>query len=133
MVRLSTAATPADRVNAVIDASFGDAQFEDGVFSVWLALYGNARRSERLRRILMLYHSRLHTNLLYNLRRLMRTVEAERTAEGIAAMVDGLWLRYALTGKPSDPGEPRSLTREYFAQCLERSSRSALGGLRQAS
>lgn len=133
VARLATAATPADRVNAVIDASFGDAQFEDGVFSVWLALYGNARRSERLQRILMLYHSRLHTNLLYNLRRLMTTGEAERTAEGMAAMVDGLWLRYALTGKPNDPDEPRSLTREYFAQCLERSSRSARGGLRQVS
>ena len=44
-----------------------------------------------------------------------------RLAEGIGAMIDGLWLRYALTGKPNDPETPRALTRDYLAAFLERS------------
>ena len=36
-------------------------------------------------------------------------------------MIDGLWLRYALTGKPEHPETPRALTRDYLAAALERS------------
>ena len=114
VARQRDARTPRQRVNAVIDASFGDAQFDEEVFSAWLALYGNARQSERLRGILTLYHRRLHANLMHDLVRLMDRPRAARLAEGIAAMIDGLWLRYALTGKPPNPEHPRAITRAYF-------------------
>jgi len=133
VARLSAAATPAERIAAVIDATFGDSQFDESVFSAWLALYGNARHSERLQRILLLYHRRLEANLMFDLRKLMTSGEAARTAEGIAAMIDGLWLRYALTGKPDDPEQPRGLTRDYFAAALKRSSPPLHGSLRVAS
>ncbi len=47
---------------------------------------------------------------------LMKAIEDRRReiADGIAAMIDGLWLRYALTGKPSHVEEPRALTRAYL-------------------
>ncbi len=108
------AATPQARVNAIIDASFGEAQFKEEVFSAWLALYGNARQSERLQRILALYHRRLRANLLYDLLKLMDRAQAVCLAEGLAAMIDGLWLRYALTGHPKNPEHPRGVARSYF-------------------
>lgn len=114
VARQSTARGPRERVLAVIDASFGDGQFDEKVFSAWLALYGNARQSERLQRILALYHRRLRSNLLFDLCLLMPRQRALNLAEGIAAMIDGLWLRYALVGRPGDPRHPRALTRAYF-------------------
>lgn len=114
VARQRNATTPRQRVNAIIDASFGDAQFDEQVFSAWLALYGNARQSERLQRILALYHRRLRANLMHELVQLMDRPRAARLAEGIGAMIDGLWLRYALTGKPDDPEHPRAITRSYF-------------------
>ena len=114
VARQRGARTPRQRVNAVIDASFGDAQFDEEVFSAWLALYGNARQSERLRGILTLYHRRLRANLMHDLVRLVDRPRAAGLAEGIAAMIDGLWLRYALTGKPPNPEHPRAITRAYF-------------------
>jgi hypothetical protein len=48
-------------------------------------------------------------------------------------MIDGLWLRYALTGKPDDPETPRALTRDYFAASLEQSFNRVHEGLREAS
>lgn len=123
--RLSAAGTPQDRICAIIDACFGDNQFDERVFSAWLALYGNARNSERLSDILALYHRRLRSSLLHDLRRIMPEKGALKLAEGIAAMIDGLWLRYALTGKPDDPETPRALTREYFAAALQHSSKAA--------
>jgi TetR/AcrR family transcriptional repressor of bet genes len=99
----------------VIDASFGDGQFGDHVFSAWLALYGNARKSERLQQIVMLYHRRLHANLVYGLRQMVGNAAANRLAESIASMIDGLWLRYALLGPPASADIPRALTR----RCLD--------------
>lgn len=125
VTRLSRAATAEDRICAIIDACFGDNQFDERVFSAWLALYGNARNSERLSDILTLYHRRLRSSLLHDLKRIMPDHRALKLAEGIAAMIDGLWLRYALTGKPDDPETPRALTREYFAAALQHSSKAA--------
>ena len=131
--RLSAATTPTERICAIIDASFGEAQFDAQVFSAWLALYGNARQSQRLQRILEVYHRRLNSSLLHDLRKLMDDAAARRLAEGIAAMIDGLWLRYALASQPPDPEVPRSLTREYFAAACEQTSNTDKGGLRVAS
>ena len=131
--RLQQSADPRQRICAIIDACFGDAQFDEQVFSAWLALYGNARKSLRLRNILVLYHRRLKSCLLHDLRRLVPEAEALRLAEGIAAMIDGLWLRYALTGKPDHPETPRALTRDYLAAALARAFNSSAGRLNRHS
>ena len=129
VARLQRAGEPVERIRAIIDACFGDAQFDEQVFSAWLALYGNARQSARLKNILSLYHRRLRSSLLHDLRRMVEEAEALRLAEGIAAMIDGLWLRYALTGKPEDPETPRALTRDYLAAALARTSNLPRAGL----
>lgn len=131
--RLQHSDDPRQRICAIIDACFGDAQFDEQVFSAWLALYGNARKSIRLRNILVLYHRRLKSSLLHDLRRLVPEGEAVRLAEGIAAMIDGLWLRYALTGKPDHPETPRALTRDYLAAALARPFNSGNGRLNMHS
>lgn len=133
VARLSRTADPAGRIRAIIDACFGDAQFDEQVFSAWLALYGNARHSPRLMNILSVYHRRLRSSLLHDLRRLVPEADAQRLAEGIAAMIDGLWLRYALTGKPGDPETPRALTRDYLAAALSQTSTPARAGLNMRS
>ena len=127
--RLARAADPGQRINAIIEACFGEQQFDEQVFSAWLALYGNARQSDRLRRIVAIYHRRLRSSLVHELRRLVPEADARRISEGIGAMIDGLWLRYALTGKPDNPETPRALTRDYLAASLERSFNPAPTGL----
>ena len=133
VVRLSRAAGPVERICAIIASCFGDAQFDERVFSAWLAIYGNARQSIRLTNILTIYHRRLRSSLLHDLRRLVPEPQALRLADGIAAMIDGLWLRYALTGKPDDPETPRALTRDYLAAGLDRAFNAADGGLNMAA
>jgi TetR/AcrR family transcriptional repressor of bet genes len=112
-MRMAAARTPIERIYAIIHASYGDEQFSEEVFSAWLALYGNARDSDKLQRILRIYHKRLHSNLLYNLVPLIGRARAQDVALGIGALIDGLWLRYALTGRPEDAETPRALTRAY--------------------
>lgn len=129
VIRLAHASEPRQRLRAIIDACFGEAQFDEQVFSAWLALYGNARQSDRLRSILAIYHRRLRSSLLHELRRLLPDPEARRLADGIAAMIDGLWLRYALTGKPDAPETPRALTRDYLDAFLDGAFKTRGGGL----
>jgi TetR/AcrR family transcriptional regulator, transcriptional repressor of bet genes len=112
-MRMRLSKTPIERIYAIIHASYGDEQFSEEVFSAWLALYGNARDSDKLQRILRIYHKRLHSNLLYNLVPLIGRERAHEVALGIAALIDGLWLRYALTGRPDNAETPRALTRAY--------------------
>jgi len=131
--RLSLAAGPEQRICAIIDACFGEGQFDEQVFSAWLALYGNARQSDRLRKIVSIYHRRLQSSLLHELRLIVSEAEALRISEGIGAMIDGLWLRYALTGKPDDPETPRALTRDYLAASLDRAFNPGCSGLNMPS
>lgn len=123
--RLSAARSPLGRLYAIIDASFGERQFEERVFSAWLALYGSARLSPRLQRIVHVYHRRLRSNLMHDLRKLLDGERAAEIAEGVAAMIDGLWLRYALAGKPEDPLRPRTMSRDYVRATLGAFSESS--------
>lgn len=124
LARYAVACTPRERLDAIIDACFGDLQFSPEVIAAWLGLYGNARHSAALQRIVTLYHRRLHSNLLAALMPLAGKRDAARIAEGTAAMIDGLWVRYALTGGTDDPGHPRRLTRNYLDAELALLSRS---------
>jgi TetR/AcrR family transcriptional repressor of bet genes len=133
VARLAGTSDPRQRIRSIIDACFSDAQFDEQVFSAWLALYGNARQSPRLMNILSVYHRRLRSSLLHDLRRIVNEAEALRLADGIAAMIDGLWLRYALTGKPDHPETPRALTRDYLSAALARPSNAAPARLHMTS
>jgi TetR/AcrR family transcriptional repressor of bet genes len=118
VARYASARGPFERLNSVINACFGDVQFSPEVVAAWLGLYGTARQSERLQAILTIYHRRLRSNLVNDLRALVPPQEAARIAEGIAAMIDGLWVRYALMGGVDDPLIPRTLTRDYLTAAL---------------
>src|SRR5690606_22835012 len=52
VVRLRRAQTPMERVHAIVDACLADEQFAPEVMAGWLALYGEAKHSPRLLRIL---------------------------------------------------------------------------------
>jgi transcriptional repressor BetI len=98
---LSVAHTPHERVIAVIAVNFSEKQFQPETIAAWLAFYVEAQKSPALRRLLRIYARRLHSNLMSGLRALVPHGEADRAAEGIAAMIDGLYIRRALKqGEP---------------------------------
>lgn len=123
--RFATAKGPRERLDAVIHACFGDVQFSPEVIAAWLGLYGSASHSPALQSILVLYHRRLRSNLCHELRQLVPAGDAARIAEGVAAMIDGLWVRHALTGGVQDPEIPRGLTRDYLTASLALARKNA--------
>ncbi|GAB4067210.1 betaine-aldehyde dehydrogenase [Ancylobacter sonchi] len=96
-MRLAAAASPRERVEAVIEANLAPEEFGKPSSSVWLAFWGQALHSERLRRVQKVYQSRMRSNLRHAVRPLVREDEADRIAIAVAAIIDGLWLRSTLS------------------------------------
>jgi TetR/AcrR family transcriptional regulator, transcriptional repressor of bet genes len=96
VLALARAATPRERVSAVIRVSFDADQFAPEVVAAWLAFYSEAQRFEEVRRLLVLYARRLQSNLLSGLTPLCGRAGAQRIAEGAAALIDGLYIRRSL-------------------------------------
>ncbi len=97
--RLATARTPLERLHAVVDGNFAPGQFEPQVIAVWLGFWAQVPHNPQLARLQRVNARRLRSNLLHALRALLPKDKAEAAAQGLAALIDGLWLRSALTGE----------------------------------
>ena len=106
---------PRARVSAIIATNFSPSQFRTETIAAWLAFYVEAQRSDAMRRLLRVYARRLHSNLMSALVDLMPKSEASRTAEGIAALIDGLYIRRALKDGEPDPRSAINLVEDYLA------------------
>lgn len=98
---LKAARTHRARVSAIIAVSFSEKQFSEDVVAAWLAFYVDAQRAPDIRRLLSIYARRLHANLMSGLTPIAGAYDAERIAEGAAAMIDGLYIRKALGTGPA--------------------------------
>lgn len=111
---------PRRRLSAILSESFAPAQFAPGVVSAWLAFYVHAQNDAGARRLLRVYAGRLHSNLVHDLRPLAGP-DAPRIAEGVAALIDGLYIRRALAATVADPRTAIELVEDYLDTQLARS------------
>ena len=111
--RQTAAEGTAERIRAVVEASFSDEQFDRECVASWLAFYVLAQTSPEAARLLRVYARRLDSNLVHDLRRLVGEPAARRIAQGIASMIDGLYIRCALQDRAPDAAEARRLTLDY--------------------
>lgn len=93
---LAMADTPRERLEAIVRAGFGSSNFRREVIAAWLNFYVLAQTSGEAKRLLTIYQRRLHANLMYNLRPLLGDA-AQDTAYRIGGLIDGIYLREALT------------------------------------
>jgi len=95
--RFATARSPRARVQAVIDANLGPENFDRRTGNAWLAFWGQVLHFEGLKRVQTAYQRRMLSNLRGDLRSLIPGDDARSLAAMIAAMIDGVWLRAALS------------------------------------
>ena len=108
--RFALADTPRARVQAVIDANLGPENFDRRTGNAWLAFWGQVLHFEGLRRVQTAYQRRMLSNLRSDLRCMIAGEDARTLAAMIAAMIDGVWLRAALSQwQEADSGSARSL------------------------
>lgn len=99
---LAKTSTPLGRAQAIITASFAETCFAPGVISAWMTLYAAAHSNDGTRRLLRIYQRRLRSNLRHALRPISPSPDVD--AETLAALIDGLYLRAALSesGTPAE-------------------------------
>jgi betaine-aldehyde dehydrogenase len=95
--RFALARSPRARVQAVIDANLGPENFDRRTGNAWLAFWGQVLHFEGLKRVQTAYQRRMLSNLRGDLRSLIPGDDARSLAAMIAAMIDGVWLRAALS------------------------------------
>ncbi|MEM1046555.1 MAG: transcriptional regulator BetI [Pseudomonadota bacterium] len=106
------------RIEAIITASFDAENFRPAVIAAWLNFYVQAQTSKDARRLLRVYQKRLRSNLTHDLRPLVGG-RAERVADGIGALIDGVYIRQALKDAPLRRDGAIALVRDYLALELE--------------
>ncbi|CTQ61966.1 MAG: transcriptional regulator BetI [Roseibium album] len=111
--KLAKAETPRERISAIIAGNFAIDQFQPAVIAAWLAFYVQSRTTDSNNRLLRIYAARLASNLTHNLRSFMPQEEARRIAEGTASMIDGVWIRQALSGARSDHQAAIAMVEDY--------------------
>jgi len=95
--RFALARTPRARVQGVIDANLGPENFDRRTGNAWLAFWGQVLHFDALKRVQTAYQRRMLSNLRSDLRRMIPGEAAGSLAAMIAAMIDGVWLRAALS------------------------------------
>jgi TetR/AcrR family transcriptional repressor of bet genes len=96
---LAVAEGPRGRVRAVLAASFSATNFRREVVGAWLNFWVLAQTVPQARRLLGVYQRRLRSNLRAALR---PDPAADRLADGLGALIDGLYLREVLKDGPPD-------------------------------
>jgi transcriptional repressor BetI len=116
--RLSAAKTPTERLLAVIEGNLGTDTFTPESVSAWLAFWAQVPTSPHLARIQHVIISRLRDNLVHALKGMGRqdAVEIARVTE---ALIDGLWLRAAVSKDGPDSARARCLVLDYLNARLD--------------
>lgn len=98
---LHLATGPQERLQAILQASFSPANFRREAVGAWLNFWVMAQTVPEAKRLVAVYQRRLKSNLLAALRPLAGE-RADSVAEGLGALIDGLYLREVLkSGAPN--------------------------------
>ncbi len=123
--RFRLARTPRGRVQAVIDTNLAPEEFDQRTGTAWLAFWGQVLHVKGLKRVQTVYQRRMLSNLRHALQRLLPADEARSLAAMIAAMIDGVWLRAALSRwQEADSESARALLTDFVDSRLQKSARS---------
>ena len=112
--KLRHAETPLQRILAIIEANLDAGNFAPDVVASWLTFYVQAQNSTEAQRLLQVYARRLHSNLLVNLSQLLEKPQAEHTARGLGAMIDGIYIRHALEKNAPNRDQSIAIVRDYL-------------------
>ncbi len=116
---LRRAETPRERMRAVVDANLAPHEFEPHIAAAWLAFWGQVLHAPRLKRVQAAYQARMLSNLRHALAGAMAPAAAREAAGMLASLVDGVWLRAALSGsRQEDSAASRALVTAFLDNIL---------------
>ncbi|MBT0726103.1 transcriptional regulator BetI [Rosenbergiella australiborealis] len=107
-----------ERLAAIADANFDETQVHPAVTKAWLDFWASSLHQPGLHRLQKISSRRLYSTLTAEFHKVLDKDAARVAGYGLAALIDGLWLRAALSGNPFDPHMIRTITRQFIRQQL---------------
>ncbi|WP_224652083.1 transcriptional regulator BetI [Pectobacterium versatile] len=112
--------TPRARLRAIVQGNFDDSQTNSAAMKTWLAFWASSLHSPMLHRLQQVNDRRLYSNLCVEFSRCLSKDNARIAAKGLAGLIDGLWLRGALSHDAFNREEALGITYAYIEQQLAR-------------
>lgn len=106
------------RIKAIVAANFDGYQVESKVVKTWLAFWAQSMHDQALHRLQRVNERRLLSHLRYELKQVLPTEQALFVAQGIAALIDGIWLRGALNPEGICPEKAQQIISDYLEKQL---------------
>lgn len=91
---------PEERLILIVEANFTQFQRSAVATKTWLSFWAQSMHSSGLARLQSINNRRLYSNLSYSFKQLLDDEQAICAAKQTAAMIDGFWLRSALSPDP---------------------------------
>lgn len=110
--------TPRTQLRAIVHGNFAPSQTSPTAMRSWLAFWSASLNNPQFKRLQRANDRRLHSNLAYQFGREMDRKSARNAATGLAALIDGLWLRGTLAGGQFDTEQALSLAFDFIDQHL---------------
>ncbi|WP_028111863.1 transcriptional regulator BetI [Ferrimonas kyonanensis] len=92
--------SPRERLLMIVEANFTQVQRSLPATKTWISFWEQSMHEPVLARLQRVNHRRLHSNLSHGFGLLMPRHQARQLASQTAAMIDGFWLRSALSPDP---------------------------------
>ncbi|WNW13057.1 transcriptional regulator BetI [Pseudomonas sp. DTU_2021_1001937_2_SI_NGA_ILE_001] len=106
--------SPRAHLRVIIEGNFDVSQVNGPAMKTWLAFWATSMHHASLHRLQRINDHRLYSNLCCQFRRAMPVDQARSAARGLAALIDGLWLRGALSGDAFDTDQAQRIACEYM-------------------
>ena len=106
------------RLNMIVEANFTELQQSPGATKTWLSFWSQAMHDPGLARLQNINNQRLYRNLLFSFKQLLNPAEATAAAKQTAAMIDGFWLRSALSADPKEQFEQAQILCKAFIEAV---------------
>lgn len=102
------------QLRAIVDGNFDDSQTNGTAMRVWLTFWAASMHQPELARLQRANDQRLFSNLCHQFKRELPHAQARLAARGLAAMIDGLWLRGSLVGGRFNADTARHIAYAYI-------------------
>lgn len=110
------------RLRAIVAGNFDDSQISQAAMKAWLAFWASSMHQPMLFRLQQIAGKRLLSNIVYEFRRELSHQQAQQAGYGLAALIDGLWLRAALSNEPFNLSRAQALTTHFISQHLPKTT-----------
>ncbi|GAA3564416.1 transcriptional regulator BetI [Marinobacter xestospongiae] len=93
------------RLDCIVESNFSEFQRSDLAAKTWLSFWARSMHEPGLQRLQQINNARLYSNLRYAFAMALSPAPATAAARQTAAMIDGFWLRSALSLDPEESFE----------------------------